>query len=116
MKLLKQTSLLLFAAGLCATSALASGGHHYHGNRTQFGVYIGGPVYPWYYPPPVYYPPPAFYPPRVIVVQPSPPPVYIEQAPAPASSQYWYFCQQANAYYPQVPDCPAGWIRVPPRQ
>lgn len=114
MKFLKQCIPALLAAAatsLCATSAFADGGHH-HGSRTQFGVYIGAPWYPsWYY-----YPPPVYYPPRVIVVQPSPPPVYVEQAPAPAANQYWYFCQQSNAYYPQVSDCPAGWIRVPPRQ
>lgn len=111
MRLLKPAVLIVLATSLCAGSAFAGGGHHHHhGSRTQFGVYIGGPVYPWYYPPPVYYPP------RVIVVPAPPPPVYIEQAPSYNASQYWYFCQQANAYYPQITDCPAGWIRVPPRQ
>jgi hypothetical protein len=33
-----------------------------------------------------------------------------EQAPAPAT---WYFCREANAYYPYVKQCPGGWQRVP---
>jgi hypothetical protein len=113
MKLLIRALVVLLASGLCATSALADRGGHHHGHHhghAQFGLYIGGPWYPWYYPPPMYYPP------QVVVVPSSPPPVYIEQAPAYGGNQYWYFCQQANAYYPQITNCPAGWVRVPPRQ
>jgi hypothetical protein len=35
---------------------------------------------------------------------------------APASSSYgyyWYFCQSANAYYPDVQACPEGWQLMP---
>ena len=33
----------------------------------------------------------------------------------PDAGNYWYYWQQAGAYYPQVQQCPVGWIRVPPR-
>jgi len=105
--------LLLAALLLCSGTALADGyRHHHHRGHSHgsFSFYFGPS---WYASP---FPPPAvYYPPRVIVVPPPQPPVYIEQAPAYGSSQYWYFCQSANAYYPQVGDCPGGWIRVPPR-
>lgn len=98
---------IAIAAALFAGSAVADRGHHHHGHsHGSFGIYFGTP---WYYPPPVYIPP------RVIVVPAPQAPVYIEQSPAAGGDRYWYFCQQANAYYPQVPDCPGGWIRVPPR-
>jgi len=95
-----------------ALPAIADGGHHHDRWRGSVGVYIGSP-----WPPAVYYPPPVYYyPPRVVVVPPPPPPppVYIEQS-VPYSGNYWYYCQAAGAYYPDVRDCPGGWIRVPPR-
>lgn len=111
MKTLTRTALIAAGALLLVGSSVADSRHHghryHHGHgHSSFGIYFGTP---WYYPPPVYIPP------RVIVVPAPQAPVYIEQAPVPSSNQYWYFCQQANAYYPQVPDCPDGWIRVPPR-
>ena len=40
---------------------------------------------------------------------------YIQQDPAPPSAtQYWYYCQNAGAYYPYVQDCPGGWMQVVP--
>ncbi|MCE1241365.1 MAG: hypothetical protein LWW83_15725 [Azonexaceae bacterium] len=84
--------------------------------RVGVGVVIGAPVVysPWWYPPPWYYYPPT----PVIVTPPPPPPVYIEQsvAPAePAAGDYWYYCTEASAYYPNVKECPGGWQRVLPR-
>ena len=105
--------VLLPVLALAASPALADGGHHSHG-RASVGFYFGAPWGPWVAPPPYYYPAPVYYPPRVIVVPPPQPPVYIEQSP-PDASNYWYYCQQSGAYYPQVQQCPAGWIRVPPR-
>ncbi len=71
-----------------------------------------GPYYAPYYAYP-YYP---YYDPEPPVVV-TPPPVaplsYVEQAPP--ASQYWHYCQNPAGYYPQVPQCPGGWIQVAPR-
>ena len=107
---------LLIFVSVWAGYAQADGGHGHGYSRNSFGVYIGAPWAPWGYPPPIYYPSPYYYPPRVIVVPAPQPPVYVEQAPTYNADQYWYFCQQSNAYYPQVNQCPGGWVRVPPRQ
>lgn len=32
--------------------------------------------------------------------------------PAPASSQNWYYCESARAYYPYVQRCPEKWRPV----
>jgi hypothetical protein len=81
---------------------------HYAGG-TQVGVFIGAPlyaplVYRYPYSDPYPYPAPGYYY--------SPPPTYIEQAPTP---DYWYFCPEANAYYPYVQACPGGWQPVLPQ-
>jgi hypothetical protein len=89
------------------------GGKHFHHGHGRIGVFIGAPLvlggsaYTWpYYYPPYYYP-----------SAPSYPPTYIEegvpqQQPAPA---YWYYCPDANAYYPYVKECPGGWQQVAPQ-
>jgi hypothetical protein len=52
--------------------------------------------------------------PSVVVQQ--APTQYIQQDPAPPSApQYWYYCQNAGAYYPYVKDCPGDWITVVPQ-
>ncbi|HET9701325.1 MAG TPA: hypothetical protein VFP70_10430 [Burkholderiales bacterium] len=99
---------------------------HYRGGyyrpRYSVGVYFGpgywGGYYPYYgyggYGP--YYYPPYYYPPAVAVV-PSQPQTYIERgapADAPGSASYWYYCRDANAYYPYVKQCPGGWEQVNP--
>lgn len=111
--------LVLVLSGIMASgSALARGGH----GRAHFGVFIGGPAFwpGYYYPPSYYYPPyyPAYYPP--VVAAPSSPPAYVEQggtqaAPAPAQGNWWYYCDDAKAYYPYAKECPAGWQRVAPQ-
>lgn len=83
--------------------------HGYSGAR--FGLVIGAPFSPWYYPSPYYYSPP-------VIIEPAPQ-VYIEQAPVvpPASMQsnYWYYCDASRTYYPYVTECPGGWQRVVPQ-
>lgn len=39
--------------------------------------------------------------------------VYIEQPNT--SAVYWYYCLNPGGYYPDVPECPDGWIRVMPQ-
>ena len=79
--------------------------------RFSFGVVVGAPFYPWYYPPYYYYPP--------VVTVPAAPTTYVEQGSAhPTPSQpsgYWYYCEASKTYYPYVKECPAGWMRVIPR-
>ena len=99
-----------------------------HGGVVRFGVFVAAPVVVWrtfYGPPPYYYSSP-YYPPVVAV--PVSPPTYIEQGqvsapPAPAAPAaatapqpgYWYYCNTAGAYYPNVKQCPGGWQRVAPQ-
>lgn len=125
--------LLLAAAPSDARGRHGGGGHHggwheggghyygYHGHGYYgpgFVFDVGpwwGPSFwwgsPWYGPP--YYPP-YYYPPPVIVQQ--QPQVYIERPPAsPEAGGYWYYCQSAGKYYPNVATCPEPWVKVPPR-
>ena len=32
----------------------------------------------------------------------------------PQEDSYWYYCQDAQGYYPYVKSCPGGWTRVVP--
>ncbi len=110
-----KAALTLTAVLLGATvSAPALAWHH---GRVHFGVVIGAPFFPWYYPP--YYYPPYYYPPAVVAV-PAAPTTYIERGspqspPAQQSQGYWYYCAESKTYYPYVKECPAGWQRVTPQ-
>lgn len=103
--------LALSAVLLGAASAPAFAWHH---GGVRFGVVIGAPFYPWYYPPYYYYPPYA-----PAVAAPAAPQTYVEQGgaqPAPSQrSSYWYYCAESKTYYPYVKECPAGWLRVVPQ-
>lgn len=68
------------------------------------GPYWGAPYWGGAYP--FYAGPPA-------VVQESPP-VYVQPAPQPDGAYYWYYCENAQGYYPYVRECPNGWMRVNP--
>ena len=97
--------------GVCFSLALVSGAGAYpHGwhHGPHWGWYAWGPWwghpygYPYYgYPYPYYYPYPS----------------YESVVPVPAEPQqsYWYYCQDAKAYYPYVQSCPGGWTRVVPQ-
>jgi hypothetical protein len=39
------------------------------------------------------------------------------QKTAPQSEQasFWYYCENAKAYYPYVRQCPSGWLKVVPQ-
>src|SRR5262245_22473684 len=93
-------------AGAAVSAPAFAWGHA----RFSFGVVIGAPFYPWYYPPYYYYPP--------VVAVPAPQTTYIErnsppQAAAPRQS-YWYYCEASRTYYPYGKGGPAGWLRVVP--
>ena len=113
-----------FVCGLAAADYADAHGRH-HRSRAHFGVFIGGPVFPYYAPyhRPYYYPR-YYYPPTVVVPAPSAP-VYIEQgvaAPAPAAgptaqsaTAYWYYCPDSQTYYPYVQQCASPWQQVVPQ-
>ncbi|MDR3430810.1 MAG: hypothetical protein P4L95_02700 [Rouxiella aceris] len=76
------------------------------------GVWIAPFPYP-YYPYP-YYAPPVVEEPVIIQQQTSD--VYVQPTPPqqPAEPVYWYYCQEAQGYYPYVKQCPKGWMKVVP--
>ena len=105
-------AVLTLSAVLLGAAASAPAFAWHHGG-VRFGVVVGAPFYPWYYPPYYYYPP---YPPVVTV--PSGPTTYIEQGgaqSAPPRTSYWYYCAESKTYYPYVKECPGGWQRVAPQ-
>jgi hypothetical protein len=87
------------------------GGHRFIGPPVRYGVIVGAPAF-FFYPPP----PPYYYPPLAAT---SSAPVYIEQDDAQSASEqadgYWYYCAEAQAYYPYVNECPQGWQPVVPQ-
>jgi hypothetical protein len=108
--------------GSVAPSDAGGGRHHRHHHHWRGPrVFVGfgfGPAF-WHPYPYWYYPPTYVYAPPIVVQQ---PPIYVEQTPPPPASsapaapqQYWYYCEPAGAYYPNVPSCSESWIKVPAR-
>jgi hypothetical protein len=99
--------IVLAAAVAAASLACGTASAHPH---TRFGVdFVIGPG-PWWWGPPYY---PYYYPPVVVADPVYAPPAPVVQVPAPPT--YWYYCRQANAYYPYVSECPSGWEQVAPQ-
>jgi len=100
---------------LLVLAALSSSAFAHGRSRVFVGFNFGFPGYyhPWY--PAYYYPPPVYYYPAApVYVQPPAPPVYVERSDTiPEGPGTWYFCREANGYYPYVKQCPGGWMRVP---
>jgi hypothetical protein len=96
------------------------GGRFHGGSRWHGGtrVFIGGGLGWWGWPgwwgPGWWGAPYPYYAAPPVVVQPAPT-EYIQPAPAPPAQPYWYYCQEAGAYYPYVQDCPGGWMQVVPQ-
>jgi hypothetical protein len=109
---MRKVALLLAVFALGAAFSETASAH----GRVAIGVGFGYPFwgYPgWGWGAPWYYPPPAYYYPPVVVSK--PPTTYIErQDVSPASTDWWYYCDQSKAYYPYVKTCPTGWQKVPP--
>ena len=91
---------------------------HGHGHNGGTRVFIGGSF--WLGPPPYWGPPawgpayyygaPAYYGPPPVVVQ--QPPVYVQRGQA--ESEYWYYCDNPQGFYPYIKSCPGGWMKVVP--
>jgi len=108
-----KASVIGLLACLLAGNAWADRYYHHPRTTIHWGINLGVPwVYPPYYP----YPYPAYAPP-IVVAPPAPPPVYIEQQPAvpQLAPGYWYYCNEAQAYYPYVKQCPGPWQQVAPQ-
>ena len=114
--------------------AEARGGHRSHGHSYYKGhggyAYHGGQRHYYGYKPhgthfsfwlgPLWYPAFAFrhdypYHPETAVIVPERT-VYVERpASAVPAESWWYYCESAGGYYPDVASCPKGWVKVPPR-
>jgi len=109
--------LVLIAGVVIPVYAHPYGGHGGHGGF-HGTIWIGpgwwGPGWwgpGWWGSP--YYPYPYYSQPPVVIQQ---QPVYQQPAPVEEEQTYWYYCPDANAYYPYVKNCPKGWLRVVPTQ
>jgi len=127
----------MLAAGVALAAIAIPADAHGRRGGGRIGVYIGGPIVPFYgprfyHPPPLYYAPPLHYYdyPPVVRVVPAPPVVYVErgdalapapeQPPAPPAPQAaqpqapeWFYCTDSATYYPYVRECASPWQRVP---
>jgi len=91
---------------------------HGHGYRSSFNVVLGVPLYgPRYYSPYAYNYNGWYNQPPVIVQQ--VPVTYVQReappAPAPAQSEFWYYCPDTRTYYPYAQTCPSDWLQVVPQ-
>jgi hypothetical protein len=111
MKKLLRISVLVVAV-LMAFSApsQARGGHHGWGWGPALGVGLLG-IGLWELSRPHYYY--RYYPYPAPVVQVPAQEIYVQPAPQQPAG-YWYYCQEAGAYYPYVRQCPNGWMKVVP--
>jgi hypothetical protein len=100
------------SAGRSAGASSAHSGHRgsVHHHRAHSSIFISGVFLgPGFYSPP--FPPYYAYPSTAVA---GPPPTYIEQTPYEPSG-YWYYCPDAQNYYPYVQQCPGGWQAVAPQ-
>jgi len=108
-------AFIVLLALLLAIPWTSYAGHGHHGGTR---VFIGGSF--WAGPPPFwgpapwgpryYYSGPAYYGPPTAFVQPYG--GYIQRGQE--ESDYWYYCENPQGYYPYIKSCPGGWMRVVP--
>jgi hypothetical protein len=110
------------------------GGHDWHGGwhgGTRIGIGIGFPGfywgpgwgypyyagYPYYSSYPYYAGSPYYYAAEPVYVEPGPI-TYIQRDMSGGAQgdegQYSYYCRDPAGYYPQVANCPNGWLKVVP--
>jgi hypothetical protein len=122
MKAFLKIGMALLLASVASGSAWADRGRYHPHSSIHFGVQVGSPwlFSPYPYPPYPYWQPRIYMPPTVIVAPPPAPTIYVEQAPPPVAAVpvleagFWYYCQEAGAYYPHVKRCAGDWRKVPP--
>jgi hypothetical protein len=89
------------------------GGYNGHGNSYSARIFIGPGWGPGWWGPPAYpyYPYYSSYPAPPVVIE-QQPQAYVQQNQQ--ESDYWYYCQNPQGYYPYVKSCPGGWMKVVP--
>jgi hypothetical protein len=111
---MKAAVVILVIMGLLL--AMPMSGHTGNSStRYFFGFNVGIPLYgpPAYAPGPYYWgPPPYYYAPPPVVVVPQQPQAYVQRNHQ--ESDYWYYCQNPQGYYPYIKSCPGGWMKVVP--
>ena len=104
------------------------GGHGGNWHGSYWGVALGGPGWwgAWSYPyaygvgypyPYAYgaYPVQRVIESRVYIPEPAPE-VYVSREPAaPATSNYWFYCEDPAGYHPYVQHCNTTWLSVVPQ-
>jgi opacity protein-like surface antigen len=101
------------------------GGGGWHGSRIGFSFGFPGYYYwgPGYYPYAYAYPYPYGYYDGYSSYDDGAPQTYIQRdtgdaiapaAPPAQRSQYSYYCTNPAGYYPQIANCPTGWLTVVP--
>lgn len=106
-----KAGMVVVLACLLAGNAWADRRHGHPRSSIHWGIHFGIPWgFPHYYPYPVHAPP-------IVVVPATPPPVYIERQSAGSQLEpgYWYYCIEAQAYFPYVQQCPGPWQQVAPQ-
>lgn len=90
----------------------ARGRHH----RSHVGVdlWLGPGLFAPYYPYYSHYPYYPYYTAPPVVVERQPQEYIVRPDPEPEEPAYWYYCQNPKGYYPYVPRCPSGWMKVVP--
>lgn len=78
--------------------------HGWHDNRFAWWWVTGGL---WYFYPAPIYPYPTYIPPAVVTQQPPPVPSGVPP------TQFWYYCDSPQGYYPYVASCLVPWRAVP---
>jgi hypothetical protein len=78
--------------------------HGWHDNRFAWWWIAGGG---WYFYPEPIYPFPTYVPPAIVVQQAPPMPSGLPP------SQFWYFCDTPQGYYPYVAACNGPWREIP---
>lgn len=107
-RILFASMLVLLIGAMPGNSALARGGGH-HGGHVGIGLWLGPGWWGWPYYPSYYYP--YYQEPPIVIQQPE---VYVEPVPQEDPPSYWYYCRDAQGYYPYVKQCPGGWMKVVP--
>lgn len=95
-------------------------GHHsgYRGFSSSLNFVVGLPLYYRTYTPHYVYPRYYYDYPRTVIVNTTPPPVYVQRevpATQAEASGYWYYCPDSQTYYPYVQSCASEWLQVVPQ-